>query len=408
MREQKRYTDPVDAVGGCVWGIIDMACKAGVKAWLKHMGHNNNPKQILERFFLNKGMVIERGGKAVEKPRIAKINKTPYGYHIILGLYPGISLYSFKKHEVEAALNAEVDAWVDPSGWMHMRVYTRHLPKIYPYRNDLAQRITEYACAIPIGISRRGFVMLDLSTDENFALLLGGQPGFGKSEFLRQALTAVILNYKPSDVQLYLVDMKNGVEFEIFQNAPHVVDWAGDASGAARVLRKAAEELKIRAEKMRFKRVTSIKDYNKAVPVEQKMPHVIVVIDEYASLEAAEKAVAQDLCQRGRFAGIHPIICTQRPSHTILPGDTKALMPVGLCFKAKNKLNSTMILGDENIQAAYLRDKGRAIFQATNRLHEVQVMALDSGRAARLMHAKYTQMAEVKTYQLHKEIAAHW
>jgi hypothetical protein len=308
---------------------------------------------------------------------------------------------------IGAALNAETDAWVDPSGWVHLRVYTRRLPKVFPYRNDLAKRITKCACAVPIGVSKKGFIMLDLAMDEYFALLIGGQPGYGKSEFLRQALTAIILNYLPTEVLLFLVDMKNGVEFEIFQNAPHVVDWAGDASGAARVLTKAVGELKLRAEKMRFQRVTSIKDFNKKVSSEAKMPHALVVIDEYASLDAKEKQIAQDLCQRGRFAGIHPVICVQRPSHTILPGDTKALLPVGLCFKAKNKLNSTMILGDENDQAAFLRDKGRAIFQ-TSKLHEVQVMMLDSGTAERMMHAKYPDMAATSTYQLHKVKAVHW
>ncbi len=406
MTKQVRYSDSLDALGGCLWGVVDMMCKAGVKAYEKHSGANWSPRQRLERFFVNKGMVIEKNGKVIEKPHIARISKTQYGYHIIMGLYPGLSLHSFKQYEIDAALNAETDAWVDPSGWVHLRVYTRRLPKVYPYRNDLAQRIRKYSCAIPVGISKKGFLILDLSMDEFFALLIGGQPGFGKSEFIRQALTAIILNYLPSEVALYLVDMKNGVEFEIFQNAPHVLDWAGDVSGSARVLNKAIKELELRAEMMRFQRVTKIEDYNKKVAAGQKIPHIVVVVDEYASLEPDVKLKAQSLCQMGRFAGIHPIICTQRPSHTILPGDTKALMPVGLCFKAKNGLNSKMILGDENIQAAFLRDKGRAIFQ-TNRLHEVQVMALDSDTASRLMWAKYPEMENANTCLLQKK-AAHW
>lgn len=403
----KTYTTPFDAMGGSVWGIIDMLCGVGVNAYRKHAGENCNPRHNLERYFVNSRMVITENGRVLEKPRIAKINKAKYGYHIILKLYPGLTLRSLKLSELQAALNAEVDAEIDNSGWIHLRVYTRHVPKRFTYREELAAQIKKFDCAIPIGISRQGFVVLDMSRDENFALLVGGMPGFGKSRFLTQAITSVVMNYRPDQVQLYLTDMKNGVEFQRFQNVPHLLDWAGDLRGAGRVLTKGNTDLDFRAEKMRRVGVTNISEYNQVVKKKDRLPHILVVIDEYADLEKPEKEQVTRLCRMGRFAGLHPIVCTQRPSHTVLPGDTKALMPVTLCFRVRNALNSTMILGQDMPYAAFLRDKGRAILQ-THRLREVQVMDLAPKKANAMILSRFPTLTEVKTYQLVSNKAASW
>lgn len=87
----------------------------------------------------------------------------------------------------------------------------------------------------------------------------------------------------------------------------------------------------------------------------------------------------------GRFAGIHTIICTQRPSAGILEGDTKALVPVKLCFRTVNQLNSRMILGEGNNQAAFLQGPGRAILQTPSVTREVQVMFLEPIRCRLLV-----------------------
>lgn len=404
---------PINETGEAIYKAVDGATKVLFDAANYFWREYGAPKfrgltvrQNLEAFFLNKGMVIKgRNGEVREKPRIGKFIRTEYGYHIIVKLYPGLCLQNIKPYELGAALNAEVDAHVDTSGWVHFKVYTRRLPKVFRFREDLALAIRKYPCAIPVGISRRGFLILDLSRDEFFALLIGGQPGFGKSEFIRQALTAAVLAYEPSEVQFYLIDMKDGLELETFQYAPHTVDWSGDLRGSERVLRALQGELRQRAEMMKFVRVSNIKDYNRKVPKDKRLPHIILVVDEYASLDDTGKLMVQGLCQLARFAGIHPIVCTQRPSHKILPGDTKALMPVGLGFKVKNELNSKMILGDDHPQAAYLQGKGRAIFQ-TNRLHEVQVMALDKDTSEKMILAKYPERKEISTCVIEADVVS--
>ncbi len=396
-------TDPFSAFGDSLVGVGNMVGKMALNTYKKYSGTPENPRAALERYFKNKGMIVYKKDKVIEKPRIGKVIKTNYGWHIIFKLYPGLSPYNLSKLEIEYALNAETDLDVDPSGWVHIKAHTRRIPKVFPFREQLAAEIKKYDCAIPVGIARQGFVVLDMSLDENFALLLGGMPGFGKSRFLSQALTAVVLNYSPKQVQLWLTDMKNGVEFKAFQAVPHLMDWAGDLNGAKRVLTKVNTELDIRAEKMGMVGVTNIAEYN--TKVKTKLPHGLVVIDEYADLDKEAKEMVTRICRMGRFAGLHPTVCTQRPSHTVLPGDTKALMPVTLCFRVRNPLNSTMILGKDMPQAAFIKGKGRAILM-TNRTRGVQVMDLKPNKREELIKLKWP--TEKTSYRLVTKKPVSW
>jgi len=376
-----------DALNGSAKAVVD-AGGVFYRKYLQPHFKGATLRSNLEEFFINKGFVVRENGEIKRKPQIGRFIKTDYGYHIILKLYPGLCLQKINRVELEAALNAETDAWVDNSGWAHLKVYTRHIPQYYAYRPDLAAEIKKYDCAIPIGIARQGYVMLDMSRDENFALLIGGMPGFGKSQFLTQAITAAVMNYRPDQVQLYLCDLKNGVEFEKFQAVPHLLDWAGELAGVNRILKAANAELNRRAGLMRKARVTNTREYNHGR--NHKLAHILAVVDEYADLGSDEKALVTRLCRMGRFAGVHPVVCTQRPSYSVLPGDTKALMPVTLCFKTRNELNSKMILGEGMPHAAYVRGKGRAIL-LTHRLRQVQVMHLPPKEAAEIVRKRYPQ-----------------
>jgi S-DNA-T family DNA segregation ATPase FtsK/SpoIIIE len=391
--------DPFAAFSESLIGSAVCVCKA----FSSLKNGNNDPRAIMERYFENKGMVIRKKDEIIEKPHIGKIIKTNYGWHIIFKLYPGLSRQNLNRMEIEYALNAETDLDVDPSGWVHIRAYTKRIPKVFPFRRQLAAEIKKYDCAIPIGIARQGYIILDMSLDENFALLIGGMPGFGKSRFLSQALTSVVLNYSPEQVQLWNTDMKNWVELKAFQNTPHLQDWAGNLQGAKRVLTKANTELDIRADKMGRIGVTNIKEYNEVAKT--KLPHGIIVVDEYADLDDEAKSMVTRIARMGRFAGFHPIICTQRPSHTVLPGDTKALLPVTLCFRVRNPLNSTMILGKDMPHAAYIKGKGRAILM-THKIREVQVMDLSPRQREELLETRLP--VQNNSYQLIPKKSVSW
>lgn len=347
-------------------------------------------RENLEQFFINKGLVRTEEGRIKFKPSIARIYRTAYGWHIILKLFPGLSPEDIAKNicSLEYAAGGECKAFEDNSGWIHVKVYTRHLPGWFGFVPDLAARIRKYPLAIPVGISRQGLVILKLFRDEEFALLVAGMPGWGKSVFLRQALTSVVLAYEPDQVELYLIDMKRGVEFSPFHHVPHTRAWAGDLPGARRVLAGVLNELNRRAGLIEGASVTNITEYNKVRPKGQ-LPHIILAVDEYGSLGTGEKDTVTEICQKGRFAGVHPVLCTQRPTTDVLPGQTKALLPCIICFRMSSKANSRYVLGDECSEAAYLEVQGRAVFQRGDWPREVQVMNLQQTEARRLICQKY-------------------
>lgn len=346
-------------------------------------------KERLDQFFINRGLVKLENGKIKFKPSIARIYRTEYGHHIIVGMYPGLCVDDITKHMAALSYACQGESWVyqDASGWVHIKVYTKHLPERFAFSQSLAERVRRYPLALPIGISRQGLVLLKLYKDEEFGLLIAGMPGWGKSVMLRQMLTTAVLVYESSEVVLYLIDMKRGVEFEPFHSVPHTKAWAGDLPGAKKVLAAVLKELNRRSDMIKAASVTNITEYNRIRP-KSKMPHCIVAIDEYGDLGKDEKEVVTEICRKGRFAGIHPIICTQRPTTDVLPGATKGLLPVRVCFRMASKANSRYVLEEDNSAAADLKFKGRAIL-LKDFAREIQVMNLEQTEARKLIEARW-------------------
>lgn len=360
-------SNAADIWGRVIWEGIDATIKLGYKFF----SGGENIKATLHTLFKNKGIV-----KDEYEPKIMEIIPASYGYDVILKLYPGLWVGDLARIQsaMGAALSAETQIDDIDGQMVRVKVLTRELPNRFVYREDLAAYIKKYDCGIPLGLCRAGVLCLDLSNDATCSLLMAGMPGWGKSVFLRQALTAVVTNYAPEEVILYTIDMKRGVEFEPFRLAPHVKEWAGDSAGATRVLTKAKQELERRGELFRQAGSVDIASYNKFA--DDKIPHVMVVVDEFASLNDDQKAIITQLIREGRYAGFHTVVCTQRPSAKILDGDAKGLFSSILCFRMLNSLNSRMVLGDDNADAAYITTQGRAILLSGGYLRQIQVMFL--------------------------------
>jgi len=343
-------------------------------AWRLFPG--NSLRERVEQFFVNSGLVKTEQGKVVFKPKIARIYKAPYGFKMIVGLYPGISFDTIMQRYPELcyAVEGECKLWMDNSNWLHIQVFNRGLPRRFMYDKELAARIKKYPLALPIGISRQGFVILKLFQGEQFGVLVMGMPRWGKSVWFRQALTAVVTNYTPLQVIMYPIDLKDGVEFDKFQRCPHTKMWAGNNEQAARVVKEVLNEIRVRAIKIKEARVTSILEYNTLG--RDYIPHILLPIDEYGLLDNEVKDNITKICMAGSFAGVHPIICVQRATTDAMPGTTKAMLPVRLCFKTSDKANSQWALGDKNSMAAFVKDKGRAVY-LNGYPRQVQVMWLE-------------------------------
>ena len=180
-------------------------------------------------------------------------------------------------------------------------------------------------------------------------VLISGSTGTGKSILMHAIIAGLLFKYHPDELKFILIDLKI-IEFEIYENIPHLlVPIIHDETKAAGALRWIVGEIKRRFEQMRAAGVRNIREYNYSCSEEAKLPYFVVVIDDLADLmttdycEDVENSIAR-ISQRGRAAGIHIIVATQRPSTHIITDTIKANLPTRFCFQVRSGVDSRVVL----------------------------------------------------------------
>ncbi|MBF7058697.1 DNA translocase FtsK [Weissella confusa] len=227
---------------------------------------------------------------------------------------------------------------------------------------------------VPIGRGvTSGVVKLDLTKMPH--LLIAGSTGSGKSVAINGILASILLQAKPSQVRLMLVDPKK-VELSVYNDIPHLITPViSDPKKASLGLKKVVSEMDRRFKLLADEGVRNIDGYNRLVEkrnaadpstVLQKMPYLVVIIDELADLMMTS-AVSGDvensivrIAQLGRAAGIHMIVATQRPSVDIITGLIKANVPSRMAFAVSSGVDSRTILDSNG--AEKLLGRGDMLF----------------------------------------------
>ena len=182
-------------------------------------------------------------------------------------------------------------------------------------------------------------------------LLIAGTTGSGKSVCTNSIITSLLYKATPEEVRLIMVDPKM-VELGIYNGIPHLlIPVVTDPKKAAGALQWAVTEMMKRYRTFSEVGVRKLEEYNAlAARTEgmEKMPYVVVLIDELADLMlVAAKEVEESICrvaQMGRAAGMHLIIATQRPSADVITGLMKANIPSRIAFAVASSLESRIIL----------------------------------------------------------------
>ncbi len=197
-------------------------------------------------------------------------------------------------------------------------------------------------------------------------MLIAGATGMGKSVCINSILVSLLYKAAPEDVRLILIDPKK-VEFNIYSKIPHLlVPVVTDPTKAAGALNWAVAEMERRYDLIEEAGVRNIKHYNRYCEKEglQKLPKIVIVIDELNDLMmSARKMVEDSICriaQKARAAGIHLIIGTQRPSVKVITGDIKANIPTRIAFRVNQQVDSRTIL--DIAGAEKLLPKGDMLF----------------------------------------------
>ncbi len=200
-------------------------------------------------------------------------------------------------------------------------------------------------------------------------LLIAGATGSGKSVCINTIIMSIIYKASPEDVRLIMIDPKI-VELSVYNGIPHLlIPVVTDPKQAAAALNWAVSEMTTRYKKFANAKVRDLKGYNAACanaddPEMQKMPEIVVIVDELADLMMQFKNEVEDsivrLTQLARAAGIYLIIATQRPSVDVITGLIKANIPSRIAFAVSSGVDSRTILDSNG--AEKLIGKGDMLF----------------------------------------------
>lgn len=197
-------------------------------------------------------------------------------------------------------------------------------------------------------------------------LLIAGTTGSGKSVGINSMILSLLYKNSPDTLKLVMIDPKM-LEFSMYNDIPHlltpVITKAGDAINA---LSNMVSEMERRYTLMSQTKTKNIENFNEkaAKHGHDKMPYIVVVIDELADLmmtsgKDVEYSIAR-LAQMARAAGIHLIVATQRPSVDVVTGLIKANLPSRLSYKVGQKVDSKIIL--DSMGAESLLGRGDMLF----------------------------------------------
>ena len=199
-------------------------------------------------------------------------------------------------------------------------------------------------------------------------LLIAGATGMGKSVCINALLISVLYKARPDEVKFIMIDPKQ-VEFTMYNGIPHLlVPVVSDPKQAAGALMWAVEEMERRYNLLNPLCVRNIDAYNEKVTQDpslgERLPKIIIVIDEFADLMLQVKdpveALVTRIAQKARAAGIHLVIGTQRPSVNVITGVIKANVPSRISCKVMSNVDSKTVL--DSAGAEKLLDRGDALY----------------------------------------------
>ncbi len=194
-------------------------------------------------------------------------------------------------------------------------------------------------------------------------VLVAGATGSGKSVCINTLICSILYKSSPEDVKLIMIDPKM-VELSVYNDIPHLlVPVVTDMKKAPYALSWAVSEMNKRYKLFAENRVRDLDGYNAIAGVE-KMPRIVIVVDELADLMMVSPNEVEDsiirLAQKARACGMHLVIATQRPSVDVITGLIKANIPTRIAFAVSSQVDSRTIL--DQVGAEKLIGKGDMLF----------------------------------------------
>ncbi len=209
-------------------------------------------------------------------------------------------------------------------------------------------------------------IVIDLAQAPH--LLIAGATGSGKSVCMNTLIMSLLMKFGPEDLKLILVDPKV-VEMADYATLPHLITPViDDFKKVPLALRWAATEMDKRYKQLAAAGVRKLKDYNNrplpetpvldkdGLPIPDKLPVLIVIIDELADLMQTDaksdiETSISRIAAKGRAAGVHIVVATQRPSRDVITGTIKSNLPTRISFRVPSLTDSRVILDQKGAES---------------------------------------------------------
>ena len=335
------------------------------------------PRFDLEKYF----KTIEMKNKQEVYPtRVAKY-KGDKGEVEKFSIPIGFNVDDFikEKENIESQLNKKIEIRYK-NKYIEIETIDIELPKIVKY---MQPKRTKDSICIPIGVSLTDSVWIDLK--ENPHSYIVGTTGSGKSVCTKGILTSLITMYKPSELEIYLGDMKR-VELNLFANVKHCKRFVYTVEDVTELIADLLEETNKRYQIFMEHGVTSIFEYNKLEGV-KKLKYQVLYLEEIVMLLEDSKKRAMKLLKKliaiSRASGLYVFITTQRPSNDIIDNCVKANINNRIVFKTEDIKNSIVALDKEGAEA--LEGKGHGLLKQGANITEFRSYFIEDEEVKELM-----------------------
>ncbi|MDP5039002.1 MAG: FtsK/SpoIIIE domain-containing protein, partial [Candidatus Gracilibacteria bacterium] len=349
----------------------------------------NNIKEDID-FNINK--VLKRQDEIEEKLAQFKINVTMTGYRV----GPTVVQYRLKpdegvklnkivnlKNDLTLALHAKsirIQAPIPGEGEVGIEVPNENRQAVGLKEVISSTKFNNQKLDIPIAIGKdvNGEVVVgDLTKMPH--LLVAGQTASGKSVGMNGFIVSMLYRFTPSELKMIMIDPKM-VELSIYNGIPHLLTPViTNPDKALNSLKWAVAEMLRRYDLAKSLNARNLKEYNAKVKKEDKLPYIVIIVDELADLmmsgnkKEVEGSIAR-IAQMARAVGMHLIVATQRPSVDVITGLIKANIPSRIAFTVASQIDSRTVI--DKAGAEDLLGRGDMLYFPTGNLEPERVQGV--------------------------------
>ncbi|MBM3184356.1 MAG: DNA translocase FtsK, partial [Chlamydiae bacterium] len=322
----------------------------------------------LKKDLMRQAAVLEETLKSFGiEAKVGEINSGPTITSFEVQPSIGVKVQKIKALENDIALNMQAKSIRIVAPIPGKAAVGVEVPAIHPQEVNFKEMLLHYQqkerkLAIPILLGKAingDWVLSDLTRMPH--LLIAGATGSGKSVCINTLVMAILMNARPEEVKLLMIDPKK-VELTQYSYLPHMIaPVITEPHGAYASLQWLVKEMQVRYEILKQLGLRNITAFNTRtvnpdleksihIPIPPQMPYIVAIIDEFADLMMVSSADIETpiarIAQMARAVGIHLILATQRPSREVITGIIKANIPARISFKVASRINSQIILDE--------------------------------------------------------------